>query len=193
MLKIDWNSVTESTNDGSRRPPVGGYVLAIISATEKPERQYFRIEWDYHEGEFAGHNQKNATMNNWRLPSLFRSYKPAALGMLKHFLLALEKSNRGWTMDRWNSLPDAQQAPALNGLIFGAVIGEEEYINKDGKIKVRQYIADTLPAADVRAGKFEVPALKKLKGSDSSSDPAPAAENTATTAPVETGVEECPF
>ena len=106
---------------------------------------------------------------------------------------SLEKSNRDWTMDRWNSLPDAQQAPSLNGLIFGAVIGEEEYINKDGKIKVRQYIADTLPAADVRAGKFEVPALKKLKGSDSSSDPAPAAENTATTAPVETGVEECPF
>ena len=68
-------------------------------------------------------------------------------------------------MDRWNSLPDSQQAPALNGLIFGAVIGEEEYINKDGKLKVRQYIADTLPAA----------------------------ENPATTAPVETGVEECPF
>lgn len=191
MQKVDWNSVSESTNGGSR-PPVGGYVLTIVNATEKPEKQYFQIEWDYNEGEFAGHNQKNAAANNWGLPRLFRSYKPAALGMLKHFLLALEKSNRGWTMDRWNSLPDAQQAPSLNGLIFGAVIGEEEYINKDGKIKVRQYIADTLPAADVRAGKFEVPALKKLKGNDSSA-PAPAAGNPATTAPVETGVEECPF
>lgn len=190
MQKVDWNNVNESTNGGNR-PPVGGYVLTIINATEKPEKQYFQIEWDYNEGEFAGHNQKNATANNWGLPRLFRSYKPAALGMLKHFLLALEKSNRGWTMDRWNSLPDAQQAPALNGLIFGAVIGEEEYINKDGKIKVRQYIADTLPAADVRAGKFEVPALKKLKGN--SSAPSPAAGNPATTAPVETGVEECPF
>lgn len=191
MQKIDWNSVNESANGGSR-PPVGGYVLTIINATEKPEKQYFQIEWDYNEGEWAGHNQKNATTNNWGLPRLFRSYKPAALGMLKHFLLALEKSNRGWTMDRWNSLPDAQQAPALNGLIFGAVIGEEEYINKDGKVKTRQYIADTLPAADIRAGKFEVPALKKLKG-NSSNTPAPAAENPATNAPIETGVEECPF
>ena len=192
MQKVDWSNVNESTNGGNR-PPVGGYVLTIINATEKPEKQYFQIEWDYNEGEFAGHNQKNAAANNWGLPRLFRSYKPAALGMLKHFLISLEKSNRGWTMDRWNSLPDAQQAPALNGLIFGAVIGEEEYINKDGKVKVRQYIADTLPTADIRAGKFEVPALKKLKGSDSSSAPAPAAEIPATTAPVETGVEECPF
>lgn len=191
MLKIDWNIVTESTNDGNR-PPIGGYVLTIVSATEKPEKQYFKIDWDYNEGRFAGHNQKNATMNGWRLPSLFRSYKPAALGMLKHFLIALEKSNRDWTMDRWNSLPDAQQAPALNGLIFGAVIGEEEYINKDGKVKTRQYIADTLPVADIRAGKFKVPALKKLKN-DSSSAPAPAAEIPATAAPIETGVEECPF
>lgn len=191
MQKVDWNSVNESTNGGSR-PPVGGYVLTIVNTTEKPEKQYFQVEWDYNEGEFAGHNQKNATMNGWRLPSLFRSYKPAALGMLKHFLISLEKSNRGWTMDHWNSLPDEQQAPALNGLIFGAVIGEEEYINKDGKLKVRQYIADTLPAADIRAGKFEVPPLKKLKGSDSSA-PAPAAGSPATTAPVETGVEECPF
>jgi hypothetical protein len=191
MQKVDWNNVNESTNGGNR-PPVGGYVLTIINATEKPEKQYFQIEWDYNEGEWAGHNRKIATENNWGLPRLFRSYKPAALGMLKHFLIALEKSNRGWTMDRWNSLPDAQQAPALNGLIFGAVIGEEEYINKDGKLKVRQYIADTLPAADIRAGKFEVPALKKLKGNDSRT-PASAAEIPATTAPVETGVEECPF
>ena len=191
MQKVDWNNVNESTNGGNR-PPVGGYVLTIINATEKPEKQYFQIEWDYNEGEWAGHNRKIATENNWGLPRLFRSYKPSALGMLKHFLISLEKSNRGWTMDRWNSLPDAQQAPALNGLIFGAVIGEEEYINKDGKLKVRQYIADTLPAADIRAGKFEVPALKKLKGSNSST-PAPAAENPATTAPIETGVEECPF
>lgn len=192
MQKVDWNNVNESTNGGNR-PPVGGYVLTIINATEKAEKQYFQIEWDYNEGEWAGHNRKIATDNNWGLPRLFRSYKPSALGMLKHFLLALEKSNRGWTMDRWNSLPDAQQTPALNGLIFGAVIGEEEYINKAGKLKVRQYIADTLPAADVRAGKFEVPALKKLKGNDSSATPASAAEIPATTAPVETGVEECPF
>lgn len=192
MQKVDWNSVNESTNGGSR-PPVGGYVLTIINATEKPEKQYFQVEWDYNEGEWSGHNQKNATTNNWGLPRLFRSYKPSALGMLKHFLIALEKSNRGWTMDHWNSLPDAQQAPALNGLIFGAVIGEEEYINKEGKVKTRQYIADTLPAADIRAGKFEAPALKKLKGNDSSTSPAPAAEIPATTAPVETGVEECPF
>ena len=191
MQKVDWNSINESTNGGSR-PPVGGYVLTIINATEKPEKQYFQIEWDYNEGEFAGHNQKNAAANNWGLPRLFRSYKPSALGMLKHFLIALEKSNRGWTIDHWNSLPDAQQAPALNGLAFGAVIGEEEYISKDGKLKVRQYIADTLPVADVRAGKFEVPALKKLKGNGNSA-PAPAAENPATTAPIETGVEECPF
>lgn len=192
MQKIDWSNVNESTNGGSR-PPVGGYVLTIVNATEKPEKQYFQVEWDYNEGEFAGHNQKNAAANNWGLPRLFRSYKPAALGMLKHFLLALEKSNRDWTMDRWNSLPDAQQAPALNGLVFGAVIGEEEYINKNGEVKTRQYIADTLPVADIRAGKFKVPALKKLRDDSSSAAPAPAAEIPAAATPVETGVEECPF
>ncbi|WP_075580788.1 hypothetical protein [Acidaminococcus massiliensis] len=191
MQKINWTTIEESTGNGNR-PPVGGYVLQIVKAEERPDKQYFIIEWDYKEGQYSGHNQKNFVENNWAFPRLFRSYKPAALGMLKHFLIALEKSNRGWTMEQWNALPDQQQAPALNGLAFGAVIGEEEYINKDGKLKVRQYIADTLPAADIRAGKFEVPSLKKLKGSDSGA-PSPAAENPATTAPVETGVEECPF
>lgn len=191
MQKIDWSSVKGTTNGGGR-PPVGGYVLTIVNATEKPEKQYFEIEWDYNEGEWAGHNVKNATENGWRLPRLFRSYKRSARDMMKDFLIALEKSNRGWNMERWNSLPDAQQEPALNGLIFGAVIGEEEYINKNGEVKTGQYISYVLPAADIRAGKFKVPALKKLKG-DSSAAPAPAAEIPAATAPVETGVEECPF
>ncbi len=193
MQKIDWSKVTESTGvSGNNRPPVGGYVLEIVETKENESKEYFEISWDYKEGQYAGHNMKNFNERGWRLPRYFASYKLTAQGLLLHFMLALEKSNRDWTMDHWNSLPDAQQAPALNGLIFGAVIGEEEYINKNGEVKTWQYIADTLPAADIRAGKFKVPALKKLKG-NSSNTPAPAAENPATNAPVETGVEECPF
>ena len=193
MQKIDWSKVTESTGvSGNNRPPVGGYVLEIVETKENESKEYFEISWDYKEGQYAGHNMKNFNERGWRLPRYFASYKLTAQGLLLHFMLALEKSNRDFDKERWNDLPCDKKAPALNGLVFGAVVGEEEYPARDGKIKIRQYIADTISAADIRAGKFKVPALKKLKG-NSSNTPAPAAENPATNAPIETGVEECPF
>lgn len=110
MQKIDWSSVKGTTNGGGR-PPVGGYVLTIVNATENQKNNTLKSNGITTRGEWAGHNVKNATENGWRLPRMFRSYKRSALDMMKDFLIALEKSNRGWNMDRWNSLPDAQLEP----------------------------------------------------------------------------------
>ncbi len=184
MQIVDFNKVQE-TSEGGGRPPVGGYVLCIVNCEENKQKQYFKIEWDYAEGQYTDHNQNMFSRNGWNYPRFYRSYKPAAMGMLKHFLSCLEKSNQGFNMVEWNKQPEAQQAPSLNGLVFGAVIGEEEYQAQDGKIKVRQVIRAVLPADDIRKGNFKVPELKKLQ----TSAPAAVAPEPAGNADL----NQCPF
>nr|DAL33534.1 MAG TPA_asm: hypothetical protein [Caudoviricetes sp.] len=188
MQIVDFSKIQE-TSEGGSRPPVGGYVLCIVNCEENTQKQYFQMEWDYAEGQFENHNQDMYTKNGWRYPKLFRSYKnDAAMGMLKHFLSCLEKSNQGFNMTAWNKLPEPQQAGHLNGLIFGAVIGEEEYQAQDGSVKVRQVIRAILPVSKIREGDFKIPPLKKLQN-DTTSAPAPVAPEPANNADL----NQCPF
>ena len=87
---------------------------------------------------------------------------------------------------------------ALNGLKLGVVIGEEEYQWPvgEGPVKTRQNVTDILPIADIKAGKFKVPPLKKLKPSNEVQDlpPAPAAKPAPTAQPSPTyDADQCPF
>ena len=110
MAKVDWNSVNESTNGGNR-PTVGGCVLTIINATEKPENSISKSNGTTTRANGQAITAKMPRKTTGGLPRLFRSYKPAALGMLKHFLISWKNPTAAGTMDRWNSLPDARSRP----------------------------------------------------------------------------------
>lgn len=191
MKFIDWDAVKESNGSGFDRPPVGGYVITIVGAVEDEAKEYYRLSYDYAEGEWKDYWLAIHQAHGWNLPFFICSYKESARDFFKDFMIDLQESNPRFDWHAW--VKAGAKPDALIGLKLGVVVGEEEnqWPVGEGPVKIRQAIRYTLPVADIRAGKFKVPALKKLKGS--SSTPAPAAGNAATTAPVETGVEECPF
>lgn len=194
MRQIDWDNVQEATGTFDR-PPVGGYVLTIVEAKEDETKEYYKLSYDYAEGEWEGYRMALSQAHGWALPTFYRSYKNSAQRFFKHFMQVLQESNPRFDWHAW--VKAGGKDTALNGLRFGAVIGEEEYVARDGSTKVRQAIQDVLPVADIKAGNFEVPALKKLKGNGGQQPPAPAPipdSKPAPAAPSPTYDEtQCPF
>ena len=82
-----------------------------------------------------------------------KSYKPTALRFFKGFKTAVEMSNRNFV---FNNDPQS-----LVGKYVGLVLGEEEYMGKDGSIKTRLYVAETRSGKSIRDGEYKIPELKK--------------------------------
>jgi len=78
--------------------------------------------------------------------------------MFKRMCSAVTKSNNGFIFDG-NAHADES---TLIGKLIGMVLGEEEYIGNDGNLKTKLYVVKEVPVEDIKAGKFKVPALKKL-------------------------------
>ncbi|MDO5597291.1 MAG: hypothetical protein Q4F92_02970 [Acidaminococcus sp.] len=195
MRQIDWNNVQEATGNFDI-PPVGGYVLTIVAAKEDEAKEYYKLSYDYAEGEWEGYRMALFQAHGWALPNFYRSYKNSAQKFFKQFMQVLQESNPRFDWHAW--VKTGGKDAALNGLKFGAVIGEEEYQWPvgEGPVKTRQTIRAFLPIADIRAGKFEIPALKKLKPINKVQDlpPAPTAKPAATAQPSPTYDEtQCPF
>ena len=68
-------------------------------------------------------------------------------------------------------------------IIAGLVIAEEEYIAKDGSVKVRNYVASIHESSKILNGDYKVPAIKKL----------PQSEAPASSGIISTGDEPAPF
>lgn len=156
----DFDKIEASTG-GSKRIPVGGYVVGIFAAQDVPDKEYLKIFFDVVEGEHKLFYKKkfdSDTRDDKKWPmdgSTIRSYKEKALPMFKGFTTAVENSNKGYKWD-WDE-------STLKGKKFGVVIGEEEYVSKNnGKTYVRSYVAAIRSADTIRNGDFEVPELKKL-------------------------------
>lgn len=192
MRLIDWDNVQEATGTFDR-PPVGGYVLTIVEAKEDETKEYYKLSYDYAEGEWEGYRMALSQAHGWALPTFYRSYKNSAQRFFKRFMTVLQESNPRFDWHAW--VKAGGKDAALNGLRFGAVIGEEEYIARDGSTKVRQAIQDILPVSEIKAGNFEVPALKKLKSNGGQQPPAPIPDSkSAPAAPSPTYDEtQCPF
>jgi hypothetical protein len=73
-------------------------------------------------------------------------------------LTAFEKSNAGFKFDN--------DEKVLKRKLIGLVIGYEQYLGNDGTVKERITVTDFLPVEDIRAGKFDIPALKTLSDDD---------------------------
>jgi hypothetical protein len=66
----------------------------------------------------------------------------------------------------------------------GCVLREEEYRNRDGEIKVSLKPDVFYPAADIRAGKFDVPPKKTLSNAANAAPAAGYGANTANYTPT---------
>lgn len=180
MDNINWDSV----QDEIRRPVPGGYAARITKVEDNTEKKYLYIEWEFADGEYKGCNQETYdTFGFWPTP-IRKSYKPTALRFFKGFKTAVEMSNRNFV---FNNDPQS-----LVGKYVGVILGEEEYLSNDGKLKKRLYVAETRSGKVIREGDFQIPELKKLSANASAPTPAPAA--AAANYPVLTDDdEELPF
>ena len=168
MRNIDWNAV-EAVAEFEQIVP-GGYVAMIVDAADEPSKEYIKMDLDIMEGKFAGYyNNLFDTKGFWGL-NMYRSYKASALGFFKAFKNCVEASNPGYVFNN--------DEKTLKGKVVGIVLGEEEYIKNDGSLNTRIYVAATKPVDDIKAGKFKVPALKKLPENTAPSGFNPSNEST---------------
>lgn len=168
MKALNFTNV-QATNGGEfARPTPGGYVIGIVSVQDVPEKEYLKISYDIAEGELKNYYYEMKQRTGYDLPVIYKSYKDKALGFFKAFLDAVIASNPGYT---WNN-----DERTLCRKLVGCVLREEEYRNRDGEIKVSLKPDVFYPAADIRAGRFDVPPKKTLNASQS-------AQNSAYSAP----------
>lgn len=156
----DFENIQASSGEFPRLEP-NGYICRITLADDFPfdektgKGDYLKIEYDIAEGEFKDYfYDQYAKFSSFWGGRFIRSYKEKALGMFKHFIDCVEKSNAGYS---WN-----WDEGTLQGKLIGLVIGEEEYENQAGEVKVRLYVKDIKTVEDIKNGNFKVPSLKKL-------------------------------
>jgi hypothetical protein len=154
MRKIDWSNVPDQQE--YKRLIPGGYVAIITGATDVPDKEYIKIEYDIAQGEFADHFQKLFDAKGFWAGKFIKSYSEKSLPFFKGFLTAIQNSNPGFTFDN--------NEKKLIGKFVGIVLAEEEYPKNDGGIGVRLYVDRPRSVEQIKNGEFEVPPLKKLKG-----------------------------
>lgn len=168
MRPLKGYNSAKASGDYERLAP-GGYVLKITAVKDDTEKQYLQIVYDIAEGPEAGRYANEEPENDYR-HAIIRSYKDTALGMLKAFIQAVDETNGTKLGETVEKGLDEQK---LVGLIFGAVLGYEEYETNTGEVKQRLYLKNCKTAEEIRKGDFKVPAFKTLS-SRKAAGPAPA-------------------
>lgn len=161
-----------------RKLPAGIYGVRITKVVDKPENEYLEVYCDITKGEYAGYFKSQVDSGFKDLSLHIRSYKTKALPFFKAFITAVEKTNPGFKWD-W----DEQK---LVGKAVIAVFGEEEYLDKEGNVKVGTKLVEFRSLQAYQEGKIKIPDLKKLP--ESSID-----RGVSTTNPVEITETELPF
>lgn len=136
------------------RLPAGIYGVRITKVVDNPTEEYLEIYCDITKGEYANYFKKLTDAGMIDTSRSFRSYKTAAVPFFKAFITAVEKTNSGY---QWNW--DEQTLVGKNVI---AVFGEEEYIAKDGSVKVSTKVVEFRSLEAYQSGKLTVPPLKKL-------------------------------
>jgi len=137
-----------------KRLPAGIYGVKLTSVKDVPEKEYLEITCDIVKGEFAGYFSALVNAGLRDTSKTTRSYKPNALPFFKAFITAVEKTNPGYHWD-WDEAK-------LVGKNVMAVIGEEEYKDNDGNVKVGIRVVEFRSLQAFQEGKIKVPELKKL-------------------------------
>ena len=164
MRQVNLENVQEAGN--YEKLPAGGYVCKYTHVEDVASKEYLYMEFDIAYGDYKDYYKKLSEAMSFWGGRVYRSYKDAALPMFKRMCSAVSKSNPGFVFDggKVNS-----NEKTLIGKYVGLVLGEEEYIGSDGNKKTRLYVYSECDINDIKAGKFKVPALKKLKEDNASS------------------------
>lgn len=153
MKKQNWDAVQEAAE--FERPTPGAYIARIVRVEDNEEKEYLKVEWDFHEGKFKGYYKDLFEARDFWGGSFIRSYKEKALPFFKAFKTSLEASNRGYFFDE-DRLDD------MRGKLIGIVLGEEEYRKNDGTVGKRLYVDQVRSVKAIQDGNFKIPELKKL-------------------------------
>lgn len=160
MKKIDLTNVSENTDRAKLIP--GGYICKILQAQDVPladngKGDYLKIDFDIAEGKFKDYfNNLYELFGSWPYEGSFiKSYKEKALPFFKGFITAIENSNPKY---KWKD-----DEKTLSGKLIGLVLGEEEYISKDGEVKSKLYVSDVRSVDKIKSGDFKVQILKSLQ------------------------------
>lgn len=165
MRPIKGYNDVQASGEFERLAP-GGYVIRITGVQDIPEAEYLKITYDIAEGPEAG-RFKNTDAEHVFSHQFIRSYKDTALGMLKAFTQAVDESNGTKFTEQIEEGFDEKQ---LINRILGVVIGEEEYENNRGEVKVGLKVRNCMSADRIRKGDYTMPTIKRLK-----QKPAPSA------------------
>ena len=149
MRKVNWASVTASSDEGFEKLPAGPYVAVITEATDNETKQYVEIVYDIAEGEHKGYYSDDWGKSHPYAHHIFMSYKDTALGMLKGRLEAIQASNPGFdAFAAW----DAGRLDMFRNRLVGINLQEEEYERNDGDTGIRLNVAQVVDAQKVRDG-----------------------------------------
>lgn len=177
MRKIDLTKIEEFKTFA--RVPAGGYIAVILGVKdvpfdEKTQRgDYLEVSYDIAEGEYKAFYTKRKKENGWELPNFRVYYSEKSLPFYKGFVTALQKSNPKYKYS------DNEQN--MVRCLIGIVLGDEEYQNQKGQVRVRTNVVERHSVDIIKKGEFEVPEIKKLeisnKSSTSNSNPFAKKEN----------------
>jgi len=169
MKRINnWENIQESTS--FKRLTPNGYIVKILNIEDHPEKEYFKIYFDIVKGDDKGYFKKqydSDTRKERKWPNagtFIRSYKDSAVSMFKGFINAIEKSNKGY---QWNF-----DEKTLVNKVVGLVIADEQYQNQKGQVRVRNYVAAVRSVETIEKGEYEIPALKELTTTKTTTAPA---------------------
>ena len=144
-----------------KRLPAGGYICKYTNVEDNPQKNYLYMEFDIAEGEYKDYYKELEERLDFWGGRCYRSYTEKALPMFKRMCSAVTKSNKGFIFDGNDHCDES----TLIGKKVGMILGEEEYIGNDGAKKTKLYVAREVDVADIKAGKFKIPAIKKLEES----------------------------
>ena len=169
MKRIEnWENIQESTS--FKRLAPNGYIVKILKIEDHPDKEYLKIYFDIVKGDDKGYFKKQYdgdTRKERKWPNagtFIRSYKDSAASMFKGFINAIEKSNKGY---QWNF-----DEKTLVNKVVGLIIADEQYQNQKGQVRVRNYVAAVRSVETIEKGEYEIPALKELTTTKTTTAPA---------------------
>ena len=169
MKRINnWANIQESTS--FKRLTPNGYIVKILKVEDHHEKEYLKIYFDIVKGDDKGYFKKQydgdtRKERKWTNAGTFiRSYKDSAASMFKGFTNAVEKSNKSY---QWNF-----DEKTLVNKVVGLIIADEQYQNQKGQVRVRNYVAAVRSVETIEKGEYEIPALKELTTTKTTTAPA---------------------
>ena len=153
MKKIADYETTQAAKEFSRLP-AGGYVCVIKKVEDNAKGEYLYIEVEIAEGEWKNYaidTQERAGF--WPL-KFYRNYGGKSLKFFKAFIEAVEETNNRFRWE-WD-----EQKLVNKGV--GIVFQEQEYENKDGKVRTKLVPYSFTTATKIREGDFTVPGPRLL-------------------------------